>query len=89
MTLRQWLNAILSFIGTTSLTDVEYSAMNVLPLENGTYNQAAYDELSKVLATRELVSTMQNRLIGFFNAKGLGVTPADVAKSEIFLGAEL
>ena len=89
MTLRQWLNAILSFIGTTSLTDVEYDSMNFLNLENGTYNQAAYDQLSAVLASRELVSTMQSRLVGFFNAKGLGVTPADVAKSEIFLGAEL
>lgn len=88
--MREWLNAILAFIGATSLTDVEYSSMNLLNVSINVYNQAAYDELAKVLAGRELVSDMQNRLIGFFRAKGLDtVQPLDVAKSEIFIGAPI
>lgn len=88
--MREWLNAILAFIGATSLTDIEYSSMNLLNVSINVYNQAAYDELAKVLAGRELVSDMQNRLIGFFRAKGLDtVQPLDVAKSEIFIGAPI
>ncbi len=88
--MREWLNAILVFVGATSLTDVEYSSMNLLNVTVNVYNQAAYDELAKVLAGRELVTDMQARLVGFFQAKGLNtVTPLDVAKSEIFIGAPL
>lgn len=89
MTLRQWFDAILAFIGTTSLTDVEYAAMNVLPVTNGTYDQASYDVVAKLLADRELVSTMQSRLVGFFGAKGFQVTPLPTAKSEIYIGSAL
>ena len=88
--MREWLNAILAFIGATSLTDQEYSSMNLLNVTINVYNQAAYDELAKVLAGRELVSDMQDRLVGFFKAKGLdSVAPLDVARSEIFIGAAL
>lgn len=88
--MREWLNAILAFIGTTSLTDDEYNSINFLNLENGTYNQAAYDQLSKVLAGRETMSTMQERLAGFFRAKGLtDLTVADTAKSQILVGIPL
>lgn len=88
--MRDWLNAILVFIGATSLTDDEYDSINFLSLDTGLYNQAAYDELSKVLASRELVSDMQDRLAGFFKAKGLTtLTEADNARSEIFIGSAL
>lgn len=88
--MREWLNAILSFIGAPSLTDDEYDSINFLHLENGVYNQAAYDELSKVLAARETMSTMQERLAGFFRAKGLtDLTVADTAKSQILVGIPL
>lgn len=85
--MREWLNAILGFIGSTSLTDLEYSTINPLPLEVNVYNQAAYDQLSKVLASRENMSTMQDRLAGFFRAKGLTtLTVADTAKSQVLVG---
>lgn len=88
--MRDWLNAILGFIGSTSLTDEEYTTVNVLPLTINVYNQAAYDELSKVLATRENMSTMQDRLAGFFRAKGLtSLTVADTAKSQVLVGIPL
>lgn len=87
--MRDWLNAILGFIGTTSLTDVEYAGMNLLHVETQIYSQAAYDELSKVLAGRENVSQMQTRLVGVFKAKGTDVTPAALAKTNILLGIPL
>ena len=88
--MREWLNAILGFIGSTSLTDDEFDSINFLHLENQVYNQAAYDEISKVLAGRELMSTMQDRLAGFFRAKGLTeLTVADTAKSQILVGMPL
>ena len=88
--MREWLNAILGFITAPALTDPEYASMNLVNVTNGTYNQAAYDELSKVLASRETVSTMQDRLAGFFRAKGLTtLTVADTAKSQILVGIPL
>jgi len=87
--MRDWLNAILAFIGTSSLTDLEYAAINIDLLTVQTYNQAAYDALSGVLSVRENVSTMQARLIGFFAAKGLTVSPAATGKSNIYLGDAL
>lgn len=87
--MREWLNAILGFIGATSLTDEEYDSINFLNITNGVYNQAAYDELAKVLAARETVSDIQERLAGFFRAKGLEVAPLDTAKSEILVGLAL
>lgn len=88
--MREWLNAIFTFIGAPSLTDGEYNSINFVNITNGTYNQAAFDELSKVLASRETVSTMQKRLAGFFTSKGLdNLTVADTAKSQILVGIPL
>lgn len=87
--MRDWLNAILGFIGTTSLTDIEYASMNLLNVDVQVYSQAAYDELSKVLTSREAVSDMQQRLVGVFKAKGTDVSPAITAKTNILLGIPL
>lgn len=84
--MRDWLNAILTFIGTTSLTDVEYSSIDQTGMVSMTYNQEAYDQLSAILVSRENVSTMQDRLIGFFKAKGFDVAAANTASSEIYFG---
>lgn len=84
--MRDWLNAILVFIGTTSLTDEEYDSINFLNLTTNVYNQAAYDELSAVLLTRESVSTMQARLLGVFTAKGASIEGAVTAKTNIYIG---
>ena len=87
--MRDWLNAILGFIGTTSLTDIEYAGMNLLNVETQIYSQAAYDALAGVLAGRENVSQMQARLVGVFKAKGTDVNPAVTAKTNILLGMAL
>lgn len=87
--MRDWLNAILGFIGDTSLTDVEYNSINFLNLEVNVYNQAAYDELAKVLQSREAVSTMQDRLVGFFKAKGIDVAPLETGSTQILVGLVL
>lgn len=84
--MRDWLNAILIFIGTSTLTDLEYAAIDTDLLTLNTYNQAAYDALAAVLDSREAVSTLQDRLVAFFEAKGVSVAEADTAKSEIYLG---
>lgn len=87
--MRDWMNAIFAFIGTTSLTDVEYNSINFLNITSQVYNQAAYDELSKVLTSREAVSTMQKRLLGVFQAKGAEITAIETAKTNIYLGDAL
>ncbi len=87
--MRDWLNAILGFIGTTSLTDQEWNGINASDMTTQTYNQAAYDQLSKVLLGRENVSDLQQRLIGIFKAKGTDVAPAVTAQTNILLGMAL
>lgn len=84
--MRDWLNAIFIFIGTSSLTDVEYGGIDQSGMTVQTYNQAAYDQLATVLETREAVSTMQDRLVAFFKAKGLDVVANDTAASQIYVG---
>lgn len=84
--MRDWFNGIFGFIGTTSITDVEYDSINFSDITNGVYNQSAYDELSAVLLAREAVSDLINRLTGVFRAKGADITQIDTAKTNIFLG---
>lgn len=84
--MRDWLNAILAFIGTSSLTDEEYDSINFTGIEVQLYNQSAYDELSKILENREDVSTMQSRLLGVFQAKGASINAANTGNSQIYLG---
>lgn len=87
--MRDWLNAILGFIGTTSLTDQEYAAMNLVDVDSQVYSQAAYGQLAAVLLSREAVSTMQARLVGVFAAKGVVVNAVSTAKTNIFIGGSL
>lgn len=87
--MRDWLNAIFTFIGTSSLTDQEYNGMNFVDMVAQTYNQAAYDNLSAVLLARESASTMQSRLVGVFKAKGADIKELEIAKTNIYLGDAL
>lgn len=84
--MREFLDAILAFIGAESLTDDEYGEIDLaLPI----YDQATYDALASVLEEREVVSTMQDRLVSYFTAKGVEVEQADVGKSHIYVGSVL
>ncbi len=89
MTLRAFLNAILAFIGSESLTDEEYDALpSGLAQE---YTKTTYEALRGVIVTRESVSTQAPKLKRYFEAKGvdLASTPARVPSSQIFVGGVL
>lgn len=84
--MRDFLNAILAFIVAESLTDEEFATCTAtMPI----YDQASYDDLSRVLASRDSISTYQDRLTAFYTAKGVNLTPAKTGTSNIFLGAVL
>lgn len=87
--MRAWLNAIFLFIGATSLTDDEYNSINFLDIDVNVYNQAVYDELSKILEGRESISDLHDRLVAFFKVKGTDVIPNYTGKSNIYLGSVL
>lgn len=84
--MRAILDAILLFIGAESLTDLEYSSIE---LDSAGYNEETYAALLGVLDSRESVSSMKERLKYTFLAKGVAVEDPDSAKSNIFIGAEL
>lgn len=87
--MREWVSAIFAFIGTTSVTDLEWASFNALNVTTNTYDQAAYDEMDKILVSRDSVSTMRDRLVGVFKAKGGEITAIEQAKTNIFIGAVL
>lgn len=84
--MRAILDAILSFIGATSLTDLEFAGIG---LDDTSDDLANYEALLGVLDSRELVSGMQKRLQYYYVAKGVDVPVADLGKSNILIGAPL
>lgn len=84
--MRSFLNGILTFIGAESLTDLEYDSITLVDQD---YDQATYDALALILENREAISTMQDRLIGYFKAKGVDVAANDTGKSNIYIGSVL
>jgi hypothetical protein len=84
---RDFLNAVLAWIQTSSLTDEEYDSVSLV---SAGYDQSTYAALSLVLDSRESVSSLQDRLKAFFESKGVEVTAVvSSGKSNIFLGSEL
>lgn len=84
--MREFFNAILAFIVSESLTDDEFATCKaVLPL----YDQDTYQDLANVLTSRNSVSVYHDRLIAFYEAKGVNITPVKTGTSNIFLGAVL
>lgn len=84
--MRDFLDAILAFIGAESMTDDEYATItSTLPL----YDQESYDDLSRILVSRESVSVYHDRLLGYYEARGVDIDPAETGKSNIFLGSTL
>lgn len=84
--MRDWINAVFAFIGTTSLTDVEYDAIDQTGMITLNYNQAAYDQMAATLLAREAVSDLQERLVGIFRAKGAEITQIETTESNIYIG---
>lgn len=84
--MRDFLNSILAFIGTTSLTDAEFAEVTSTAL---LYDQSTFDDLYGIILSRgESVSVFQERLTKYYEAKGLSITVAP-NKSNIFVGGSL
>jgi hypothetical protein len=84
--MRDFINAILSVIGASYLTDEEYDALDIIVYG---YDVATYNAILAVLDARELVSNTRDRLTYYFKARGVEVEASSPAKSDIFLGAVL
>lgn len=86
--MRVFLNGILSFIGSESLTDSEYSTVN---LTEQNYSLATYEALRSVLESREMVSNQLWKLKSYFRIKGTVVSGEKSVRpvSQIFVGADL
>ena len=87
--MRDFLNAILAFIGATSLTDDEYDSIDQTGLAVSSYNVEAYTQLANVLIARAAVSTTTDRLKYFFMSKGVEITEVSKARSNILIGGGL
>lgn len=84
--LRDFLNAIVAFIDAESLTDEEYATVTTVVVD---YDQASYDDLSRVLTSRDAVSSVHDKLAAYYAARGVEIVEADIGRSNIFIGAEL
>lgn len=87
--MRVFLNEILAFIGSESLTDEEFDAIPDTLVQG--YNEYVYQALRSILQEREGVSSQLAKLKGFFTAKGVSTsaTPVKDPISQIFVGAPL
>jgi len=88
--MRDFLNAILAFIGSESLTDEEFDAIE------GTfvvYSKATYDCLKAIIEAREAVSGQSKKLKLYFIARGVdvsdGSTTTHKPRSNILIGMPL
>jgi hypothetical protein len=81
--LRDFIDAILAFIGTTSLTNEEFAWFTVTDQE---YTQTLYAEMILMLDSREAISSTRDRLTSYFEARGVTVTEPAAGVSKIFLG---
>jgi hypothetical protein len=84
--MRSFLNAILAFIGAESLTDEEFDSVEATAQS---YNQASYDDLSRIVLARDGVSTIHDRLNYYYLARGVEIEESDTAKSEVFIGGQV
>lgn len=88
--MRAFLNAILAFIGSESLTDQEFDAIPE-SLEQA-YTEDVYDALKAVLTERESVSGQLKKLKLYFIARGVEFSSTQKAvtpRSEILVGGAL
>lgn len=86
--MRAFLDAILAFIGATSLTDLEFEYCDE-QLSDTLDSLKNYTTLDAVLAARESVSSMRERLRYYYLAKGVAVGEVSEGKSNILIGAPL
>lgn len=91
--LREFLDDILDFIGSESLTDEEFETVEAIePAVTETYVKETYLALKGVLETRDSVSGQPKKLKLYFIAKGVDLSDTGAAKtpkSNIFIGSKL
>lgn len=91
--MRDFLNSILDFIESESLTDEEFETIEAIdPALTEDYTKEVYLALREVLEARENVSNQVKRLKLYFIAKGVDVssTPSvPTPKSNIYIGEPL
>lgn len=84
--MRDFLDDILGFIVTTSLTDLEFATVeSTIPI----YDQGTYDDLNRVLISRDAVSVYHERLIAYYKGRGVDIVPVTNGTSNVFMGAPL
>ena len=89
--MRDFLNSILSFIGSESLSDLEFETID-LTIEN--YSKTTYLALKSVIESRESVSDQGKRLKLYFISHGTDISESESEKtstpnSNIFIGVAL
>jgi hypothetical protein len=84
--MRDFLNAVLAFIGSASLSDDEFSGLEI---ESASYNSATYDALLAILDARETVSNTRDRLRYYFLARNVSISETSAGKSNIYIGSVL
>ncbi len=89
MALRDFLDDILSFIDSESLTDDEFETIGEDVTED--YTKAGYDALKAIIQERDGVSGQLAKLNAFYTAKGVDLTGKATrdAVSQIFVGGVL
>ena len=85
--LRDFLNAILVFVGAATLTDLEFTSIELIATNS--YSVETYGALLGILDARESVSNSRDRLRYFFLAKDIQVGELPATTSNIFFGAVL
>ena len=88
--MRDFLNAILAFIGTSSLTDEEFESIEA-DIPSYGYDMETFTAIKMLLIERDETTESMERLQFYFMAKGLSfsVDPEQPAKSNIFIGSAL
>jgi hypothetical protein len=86
--MRDFLDAILEFIDSESLTDNEF---NSIDLDDEEYTFEVYQALRTIIDDRETVTDQAAKLIAYFTARGVDVSgeTAETPKSNIFIGVKL
>lgn len=87
--MRTFLNAILAFIGSESLTDEEFDSLPEGLAQE--YSKETYLALRGVIVGRESVSTQAPKLKAYFKARGVDLSEeqARIPSSQIFVGGAL
>ncbi len=87
--MRDFLNAILAFIGAESLTDQEWDDSTFEAGDTQAYTLSVYNGLKLILESRESVSNQVEKLAAYFEARGLTVSSDYAPTSQIFVGSPL